>query len=79
VLDDDLHSPLRRHWPIWSEDRMLGRFCANTTVCVSCHPQGCPGVDCHGFTANDVAEGHVGRSCDRCGESLSGQERRDAS
>jgi len=80
VYDDGtLYLRHRRYWPIWSEDRMLGRFCGNATLCVSCHPGACESGDCYGFTANDVAECHAGQSCYRCGTALPGSERRDAS
>jgi hypothetical protein len=70
VIDEELWRHRQPHIPIWSSDRMLGRFHDNSTLCTSCHPQACQDTNCHGFCANDVAQGHVGRSCDGCGGQL---------
>lgn len=58
-------------------DSVVGRFHGNTTFCLECHPMDCQADDCHRFYPGDVAAGHVGRSCDRCGTFLPGSERRE--
>lgn len=76
LYDDD---PRRqRHIPIWSSDRMLGRFHDNSTLCTSCHVQDCQDGNCCAFYASDVAHGNVGRSCDGCGKQLRGADGRVA-
>lgn len=74
MLCDD---PQRRtQHPAGSKYQPLGRFCGNATLCTSCHPRDCRSDCCNDFTDLDVAEGHVGRSCERCGNFLPGSERR---
>lgn len=74
VYDDGaLYHRRQRHIPIWSEDRLVGRFHGNETLCRSCHPH-CGDGNCDGFTELDVSECNVGQSCDRCGTALPGSE-----